>query len=139
MDVLAFFAFLIAIIALALIIVIYVIYFRHQGSVSIHGISFVIQVGAGGSAKTDTMKTGDNILYIGAPDTNLTLSIASDSSNKIGRVIGVKNNSSKDAIISLTGGTGLTIDAGGLGNKVKKGQTALLCATSNNNEFIRLV
>jgi len=105
-----------------------------KNTITTYGISWKIQRGKT-SGSSDTMTTGGNDLYIGQSSEALNLTILPSESNKEGREIGVKNVSTQNIV--MKGGTGVTLDAGGLNLTVTPGQTAIFVNTGND-DFLRL-
>ena len=134
-SVVAWIDLLLVIIVIVLIIIIYVFFFNHRNDVIIHGVSFTIQDGTL-TASTDNMVTGGNNMYIGRSSADMQLTILSNSNNKKGQVIAIKNTSTKT--ISLQAGAGFFLDLGPISNIVLPGVYAQLIALNNANSFLRL-
>lgn len=130
----------IAVIALILIIIFIIIglvFFFFPSTdpfIQFRGVNFNIQNGTSGP--TDTMRTGSNNLYISSTGltgtTGLTLTIESNSANFVGMTIAVKNNTVQTIndtttipFIQLVGGSGVTINPGGIYNNVAKDGTRI--------------
>ena len=138
MSIASLIAFILSLILLIFVVVIYFLYFRHQGTITIHGIIFTIQAGKGGDASRDTMKTGGNYLYVGGTTSlyGLVLLISSSNNNKTGLVIGVKNTS-KNKNIVIFSGKDIKIVGEDVAT-VYPGETMLFCAINDKNEFTTL-
>ena len=120
-----------------IIIIFIVIFFFTGNSGLINGVNYDI-VELSGSSKNVTLKTGTNSLGISPASVDQTVTILSNSLNKSGLTIAIKNNSDSGNTITVAAGAGTSIDEGQIGATIEAGQSATYVATTDSNSFLRL-
>jgi len=91
-----------------------------------------------GSDSNVQMPTGDNYMGLSNPTVNQTITIQPNSSNIKGQTFGISNTSdpNDNIVITISEGSGVTIDTTGAGKEIMGGEVALFI-TINNNVFTR--
>ena len=133
----AYLALVLVIVLIIAVIVGYVFIFVRR-EVEIFGVNLK-QVDGASTGTSDTFNVSENDIYVSRNSTALTLTLSFGNGVPKGRVISVKNNGPKTTdIITLTAGSGITLQTGQLTDKVNQGQTAELLATTDSGTFLRL-
>ena len=121
---------------LIIIIIILIIIISFFGGGLIKGVNYSVQMLSASDTSVE-LKTGTNVMGIGAPTVDQTVVVLSNSNNREGLTFRITNSSINDKKMTVAEGNNVNIDFGPIENEIEPGKSAAFIAINNNNTFLR--
>nr|QBK90164.1 MAG: hypothetical protein LCPAC102_00740 [Pithovirus LCPAC102] len=121
---------------LLIFIIIIIVLLSFFGGGLIKGVNYSITEFSP-TAENVELKTGTNVMGIGAPTVDQTVLILPNSNNRKGLTFRISNVSTDGNDMIVQPANSVTIDTNPIGNIIEAGKSAAFIAINDNNSFLR--
>lgn len=121
---------------LIILIIIFLLIITFVGGGLVRGVNYEIVDLPPGDPNVE-LKTGSNVMGIGAPTVEQTVTVLANSANRKGVTFRITNSSTEEENMLVIGGAGVSIDNGPIGNVIEPGVSAGYIFINDNNAILR--